>query len=208
MRESNPEVAADRRPHHHHNDNYSTVSCDLTIFLCMIERYCKCGCGNKILLLPRNTPGRYPLYLPDHSTRSGKGKMARGELDRPCACGCGQMIIQRREKGQSPPRKVLPGHRSAAATKLEHFLEEQKGKPCADCGRSFPTECMDFDHLPEFIKLMTPRKLYKNMEMCLAEIAKCEIVCACCHRTRTRKRCTESRELFLTNLFRDSFRDV
>ena len=25
-------------------------------------------------------------------------------------------------------------------------LEECKKNPCTDCGRSFPPECMDFDH--------------------------------------------------------------
>ena len=58
--------------------------------------------------------------------------------------------------------------------------------PCADSGRSFPPIAMDFDHV-EGVKIgnisaMTGRY---NIERLREEIAKCEVVCACCHRICT-----------------------
>jgi hypothetical protein len=58
-----------------------------------------------------------------------------------------------------------------------------------DCGGTFPPECMDFDHREGETKELTIgshlRWAWARIE---AEIAKCDLVCANCHRTRTRKR--------------------
>lgn len=64
-----------------------------------------------------------------------------------------------------------------------------KDNPCADCGNRYHQECMDFDHLHDKIDNVSVL-VYRDvpMEMMLAEIAKCELVCANCHRTRTRLR--------------------
>lgn len=68
------------------------------------------------------------------------------------------------------------------------ILEAAKDKPCTDCGNKFPPECMDFDHMPGADKLTDVGQLTLNPKRMLAEIAKCELVCANCHRIRTRKR--------------------
>ena len=63
---------------------------------------------------------------------------------------------------------------------------------CADCHEHFEDcpEVLEFDHLPWFEKKFTiAQKLGKfNWEAILAEIAKCEVVCANCHRRRTVRR--------------------
>jgi hypothetical protein len=71
------------------------------------------------------------------------------------------------------------------------FLREQKDVPCTDCGDRHPYYCMDFDHLPGCEKKQnltvlawTPVSLDRLRE----EIAKCEVVCANCHRKRTFER--------------------
>jgi len=58
-----------------------------------------------------------------------------------------------------------------------------------DCGGSFPPECMDFDHRnPEEKSGDISRLSYKAGEQrFLAEIAKCDVICANCHRIRTRR---------------------
>lgn len=68
-------------------------------------------------------------------------------------------------------------------------INELKSKPCTDCGHAFPPECMDFDHVKgkKIIKISTHR-MYHRWETLLKEIAKCELVCANCHRIRTKKR--------------------
>ncbi len=69
------------------------------------------------------------------------------------------------------------------------FIQKAKLKPCTDCGQSFPPECMDFDHRQGEAKLfnLSGMRTRKRTDLAL-EIAKCDVVCACCHRIRTRKR--------------------
>lgn len=68
-------------------------------------------------------------------------------------------------------------------------VSELKNQPCLDCGGSFPPECMDFDHRPGEVKVSAVSALYTcSMSHIEAEIAKCDLVCANCHRTRTKKR--------------------
>ena len=57
-----------------------------------------------------------------------------------------------------------------------------------DCGGRFPAVCMEFDHVRgEKLFSVGIRVSYK-METVLAEIAKCDLVCANCHKIRTHER--------------------
>ena len=69
-------------------------------------------------------------------------------------------------------------------------VDALKLKPCLDCGGKFPPVCMDFDHRPGQVKLgnVSSIRTRWSMERVLAEIAKCDLVCANCHRIRTRAR--------------------
>jgi hypothetical protein len=61
-------------------------------------------------------------------------------------------------------------------------------RPCADCGLVYPPYVMEWDHLPGTEKklvLADTRRSAHAKERILAEIAKCELVCANCHRERT-----------------------
>jgi hypothetical protein len=69
------------------------------------------------------------------------------------------------------------------------FLSELKSRPCGDCGGSFPSVCMDFDHRPGETKLLAiGTSITSNIEALKREVAKCDVVCANCHRIRTHKR--------------------
>lgn len=79
------------------------------------------------------------------------------------------------------------------ATKREQkhrgMLNKLKAVPCADCGRKFPPVCMDFDHRPEAGKSFNiAASLFRSTDALLAEVAKCDVVCACCHRLRSAAR--------------------
>jgi hypothetical protein len=68
------------------------------------------------------------------------------------------------------------------------FLRDLRRRPCEDCGQSFPPWVMDFDHRDPKTKsfaLAAGHALLKSREALLAEIAKCDIVCANCHAIRT-----------------------
>lgn len=66
----------------------------------------------------------------------------------------------------------------------------KKDVPCADCGVVYPPYVMDFDHrdpkqkfcmVSQVWRLCSPRRVRE-------EIAKCDVVCANCHRERTHQR--------------------
>lgn len=66
----------------------------------------------------------------------------------------------------------------------------KEASPCIDCGKSFPYVAMDFDHRDPSTKVAEVSTLVKNCsswDRVLEEIAKCDLVCACCHRLRTYK---------------------
>lgn len=78
---------------------------------------------------------------------------------------------------------------AALRADLARRVDELKnGHPCADCGGLFPPVCLDFDHLPQFQKSMGVAQMVGRCRIwaaIVAEIAKCELVCANCHRIRT-----------------------
>lgn len=68
------------------------------------------------------------------------------------------------------------------------MLRDLRRVPCADCGRTFPPYVMDFDHRDpdrKSFQLTSADALLKSRDVLLAEIAKCDVVCANCHRVRT-----------------------
>ncbi len=75
--------------------------------------------------------------------------------------------------------KVLEA--KALVTKLKDF-------PCMDCGQKFMECAMDFDHRPDEKKIRAVSVMVLRgfpLERIIAEIAKCDLVCANCHRIRT-----------------------
>ena len=74
------------------------------------------------------------------------------------------------------------------ARRNREFIAALKRKPCTDCGNTFPTECMDFDHVNGDKRFLISQMAYWGRETILKEIAKCELVCSNCHRIRTKRR--------------------
>jgi hypothetical protein len=76
--------------------------------------------------------------------------------------------------------------------KLKAFIRAAKDNPCADCGVRYPHYVMDFDHREGEIKLANISALNQHRRVSIpklaAEIAKCDLVCANCHRERTYQR--------------------
>jgi len=67
------------------------------------------------------------------------------------------------------------------------ILNEAKDVPCADCGKRFPPRVMDFDHRDNAKAFNVGRCSVMSVARVTEEIAKCEVVCANCHRIRTWK---------------------
>lgn len=73
-------------------------------------------------------------------------------------------------------------------TLLYHYLNEIKKKQCKDCKHKFPLECLDFHHIKGKKKFCVSGGLFQHsLGKVLKEIKKCILVCANCHRIRTRK---------------------
>lgn len=77
-----------------------------------------------------------------------------------------------------------------------------KNNPCLDCGHTFPTVCMQFDHTSDdkTNNVSTMVMLGYSIARIDIEIAKCELVCANCHAIRTdRRRREENQVMALAN---------
>lgn len=80
-------------------------------------------------------------------------------------------------------RRVTDGF--ASKRKL---VTDAKRTPCSDCGVKYPPYVMDFDHArgEKVFELCTA--VHRSVAEIIAEIAKCDVVCANCHRERTHQR--------------------
>ena len=70
----------------------------------------------------------------------------------------------------------------------EYIKELKEKTPCMDCGKNYPYYVMDFDHVKDKKINGVGRMLQYGFSTLKKEIAKCEIVCANCHRERTQNR--------------------
>lgn len=65
----------------------------------------------------------------------------------------------------------------------------KEASPCTDCGKFYPYYVMDFDHTSDGKEGNVSQMVKTHtMKAILAEIGKCELVCANCHRIRTHSR--------------------
>ena len=84
---------------------------------------------------------------------------------------------------------AYPETRRLANVQLMRDIKMSKG--CKDCGYRENYAGLEFDHIPGLgKKLGTVSNLarFASAEIMLAEIEKCEVVCAICHRIRTVRR--------------------
>lgn len=77
----------------------------------------------------------------------------------------------------------VSAHHKDARRKIQEAVLAFKDAPCADCGREFPSVCMDFDHVRGEKKFNVSQ--CKSLKGLADEVAKCDVVCSNCHRIRT-----------------------
>lgn len=74
-----------------------------------------------------------------------------------------------------------------------YFQTIKVERGCADCGYKVHPVALDFDHLPGTTKRYALHNMAGMRRSAIdAEIAKCEVVCANCHRIRTHERLKEN----------------
>lgn len=99
--------------------------------------------------------------------------------------------------------------------RAQAFVNALKDNPCLDCEIKYPHYVMDFDHREDEEKVrniaeMVRRSGRKKLE---EEIAKCDLVCANCHRERTWQRghrnvCNTERSALASGFAIDDSRNV
>ena len=74
--------------------------------------------------------------------------------------------------------------------RVQAHVRALKDNPCMDCGEKYPHYVMDFDHREGETKINSVAYIIRRwgMKKILEEIAKCDLVCANCHRERTWQR--------------------
>lgn len=92
--------------------------------------------------------------------------------------------VAKREYYLAKAKEQNAGHRQL----VRELLAEWKAVPCADCKRTFPPWAMDFDHVSGTKLRNVSQAARLGLKHLMEEAAKCEVVCANCHRQRTRSR--------------------
>lgn len=80
-------------------------------------------------------------------------------------------------------------HKKDHAWKREIVRDYKLAHGCMDCGYKAHAEALDFDHRPGTEKLFSVGNFSNRpLDAIFAEIEKCDVVCANCHRVRTMSR--------------------
>jgi hypothetical protein len=114
-----------------------------------------------------------------------KAKGQRDSFCRPCRSAYGREHYEANRQRYIDQAAISKRKLTLARTKyLIKFFETN---PCVDCGETDPI-VLEFDHLRDKSFAIGPQLSRKNWESILAEMKKCEVVCANCHRRRTARR--------------------
>lgn len=84
---------------------------------------------------------------------------------------------------------------AASRERKREILRKAKDMPCADCGVEYAPHIMDFDHVRGEKQFNIGTNVNRGYKVVADEIAKCDVVCANCHREREHKRRVEKRAL-------------
>lgn len=87
-------------------------------------------------------------------------------------------------------KKKHVGYVSSSKSSVCLYIDNAKRCPCSDCGKTYPTYVMQFDHVRgrKLVALSRAAQSGLGMQRVKDEIAKCEVVCANCHAERTHQR--------------------
>lgn len=98
-----------------------------------------------------------------------------------------RLAYLRTYREKHPDVRVRTDYQARKRQGLREYVAELKKAPCMDCSGTFPTCAMDFDHRPGETKVHAIHQMITrnaSMVRLKAEIAKCDLVCANCHRIR------------------------
>jgi hypothetical protein len=91
-----------------------------------------------------------------------------------------------REHPEARPQRMNAYARARRERHHARVLAYLTSHPCMDCGENDPV-VLEFDHLHDKVANVS-EMLSRSWAAILAEIEKCDVVCANCHRRRTAER--------------------
>lgn len=128
------------------------------------------------------------------TARAEKNRAARKEKTCP-KCGHPKSVEDFHKRGDLPmgyckvcQRGVVKERKQIVRAENRRLADDLKRRPCMDCGQSFEPCAMDFHHRDSQTKSFDVATavwggmVWARIE---AEIQKCDVVCAVCHRYRT-----------------------
>lgn len=123
------------------------------------------------------------------------GQHADPDTNRPCVL---YWTMPARPSQRTANVAYYATHRERERTRVRdrqrariYQLRRLRERPCADCGGVFESHQMDFDHRDGSVKafrLTSGSSMLRSERLVQDEIAKCDVVCANCHRIRTQRR--------------------
>ncbi|KKL22649.1 hypothetical protein LCGC14_2433320, partial [marine sediment metagenome] len=138
--------------------------------------------------------GKFPYYCLDyhhldskskkfslHRIRSTSKTRALKEMEK-CVvlCSCCHRLAEAEKRGDFHASK------NTQKVRNRQIILQAKSVPCVDCGTMFPLPAMDFDHVRgEKLGCVSRLTARFGKTRLLEEMAKCDVVCANCHRIRT-----------------------
>lgn len=75
--------------------------------------------------------------------------------------------------------------RRSQRAEIKQYIFESKKKPCMDCGATYHPFVMDYDHARGKKNGLVSAMGLHGWKSLKEEIAKCDLICANCHRIRT-----------------------
>jgi hypothetical protein len=125
-----------------------------------------------------------------------KSKGQRDSLCKPCRSAYGKEHYAANRQRYIDQARLAKRHLLLKRTR--YLLAFFKTHPCVDCGEGDPV-VLEFDHLRDKAFTVGAGLHDRGWEAVLAEMEKCEVVCANCHRRRTARRRGAVRALLTTD---------
>jgi hypothetical protein len=114
-----------------------------------------------------------------------KAKNQRDSFCRPCRAAYKQEHYHANK--QTYIARAAESKRRLRLKRTAYLLAFFADHPCSDCGERDPV-VLDFDHIGEKTFEIAQALPYRSWKTIVAEMGKCEVVCANCHRRRTAQR--------------------
>src|SRR6266849_507145 len=134
----------------------------------------------KSLAIQRTWRAKNPQKLEEYKARRKSVHLERDRL------AGRRRAAERRKDSKVHAREHVYG--LARYARARALVTKATNRPCLDCGGIFHFSAMDFDHVRGKKLFTIGAGIVRALKKVMDEIAKCDLVCANCHRVRTYKR--------------------